>query len=120
MVGEDSYSEWEGDTEDMELCGELGLEGNRKAIDEAAKLEKPTVACIIAGRQVILDEKDYDNWDSVVMCYLPGTEGQGTADVLCGGSDFTGKLPSPWYSSVDQIGTDECWLEKGFGLSYKE
>ncbi len=120
VVGEDSYSEWEGDTEDMELCGELGLEGNRKAIEEAAKLEKPTITCIIAGRQVILDEDDYNNWDSVVMCYLPGTEGQGTADVLCGGSDFTGKLPSPWYSSVDQIGTDECWLEKGFGLSDKE
>lgn len=118
VVGEDAYSEWEGDTENMELCGALGLEGNRKAIEEAESLGKPVVTCIIAGRQVILDEKDFDNWDSVVMCYLPGSEGQGVADVLCGGSSFTGKLPSPWYSSVDQIGTDECWLERGFGLEY--
>ena len=118
VVGEDAYSEWEGDTEDMELCGALGLEGNRKAIEEAETLGKPVVTCIIAGRQVIIDEKDMDNWDSVVMCYLPGSEGQGVTDVLCGGSSFTGKLPSPWYSSVEQIGTEECWLERGFGLEY--
>lgn len=52
------------------------------------------------------------------MCYLPGSEGQGVADVLCGGTDFTGRLPSPWYSSVDDIGTGKYWLEKGYGLSY--
>ncbi len=102
----------------MELCGKLGLSKNRQAIDEAKKLGKPTVTCIVAGRQVILDKADLDSWDSVVMCYLPGSEGKGVADVLCGGSKFTGKLPSPWYESVDQIGTDKCWLEKGFGLEY--
>ncbi|WP_295072955.1 glycoside hydrolase family 3 protein [Ruminococcus sp.] len=118
VVGEQVYSEWNGDTEDMELCGKLGLEKNRMAIDEAKKLGKPTVTCIVAGRQVILDKADLDSWDSVVMCYLPGSEGKGVADVLCGGSKFTGKLPSPWYESVDQIGTDKCWLEKGFGLEY--
>ena len=120
VVGEDAYSEWEGDTEDMELCGTYGLSDNRKAMEEAASLGKPVVTCIIAGRQVIIDENDYNNWDSVVMCYLPGSEGQGAADVLCGGSDFKGKLPSPWYSSVDQIDTDKCWLERGYGLSYAE
>ena len=118
VVGEDAYAEWYGDTEDMELCGALGLDGNSSAIKEAAELNKPVVTCIVAGRQVILEEDDFNSWDSVVMCYLPGSEGQGAADVLCGGSEFTGKLPSPWYSSVDQIGTDKCWLEKGFGLTY--
>lgn len=120
FVGEQVYSEWNGDTEDLKLCGELGLEKNRKAIKEAEDLGKPTVTCIIAGRQVLIDEKDYDKWDSVVMCYLPGSEGKGISDVLCGYADFSGKLPSPWYSSVKQIGTDECWLEKGYGLDYDE
>ncbi|MCI5752594.1 MAG: glycoside hydrolase family 3 protein [Oscillospiraceae bacterium] len=116
-VGEQAYAEWLGDTEDMELCGAFGLSGNSAAIEEAKALEKPTVACIVAGRQVIID--DYaDDWDAVVMCYLPGSEGQGIADVLCGGSDFTGRLPSPWYSSTNRIGTGDCWLEKGFGISY--
>ena len=117
-VGEQSYAEWNGDTEDLELCGMLGLSGNRKAIDDAARSGKPTVTCIVAGRQVILDKKDYGNWDSVVMCYLPGSEGKGISDVLCGCADFTGKLPSPWYGSVDEIGTDKCFLEKGYGLNY--
>ena len=101
----------------MELCGKLGLKGNAEAIAEAEALGKPTVACVVAGRQVILGDC-YDKCDGVVMCYLPGSEGQGVADVLCGGSSFTGKLPSPWYNSVDQIGTGDCWLERGFGLSY--
>ena len=118
FVGEKAYAEWNGDTEDMELCGTLGLEGNRKAIDEVRALGKPTVTCIIAGRQVILDRSDFDSWDSVVMCYLPGSEGKGVANVLCGGSGFSGKLPCPWYSSVDQIGTDNCMFERGYGLEY--
>lgn len=117
-VGEQAYAEWNGDTADLELCGALGLPENRKAIEEARKLGKPTVACIIAGRNVIIDPEDFDGWDSVVMCYLPGSEGKGVSDVLCGCSDFAGRLPSPWYGSIDQIGTDTSFLERGYGLSY--
>jgi len=119
-VGEKAYAEWNGDTEDMKLCGKLGLEKNRAAINEVKALGKPTVACIVAGRQVILDEADYSAWDSVVMCYLPGSEGKGVSDVLCGCADFKGKLPAPWYGSIDQIGTDKCFLQRGFGLNYGE
>ncbi len=119
-VGEQAYAEWNGDTEDLELCGKLGLSKNADAIKEAKELNKPTVTCIVAGRQVILDPKDYEEWDSVVMCYLPGSEGKGISDVLCGCADFTGKLPAPWYGSTEQIGTDKCFLEHGYGLSYAD
>ena len=118
-VGEQAYAEWNGDTADLELCGALGLPGNRKAIDEVRELGKPTVACILAGRNVIPDPEDYEGWDSVVMCYLPGSEGKGISDVLCGRADFTGKLPSPWYGSVDQIGSGLAFLERGWGLAYE-
>lgn len=117
-VGEQAYAEWNGDTEDLALCGALGLPGNAVAIAKARALGKPTVTCIIAGRNVILDQADYDSWDSVVMCYLPGSEGKGISDVLCGCADFTGNLPSAWYGSIEQIGTDECFLERGYGESY--
>jgi len=117
VVGEQAYAEWNGDTADLQLCGSHGLSGNKKAIQEAEALGKPVVTCIVAGRQVLIEEH-IDSWDSVVMCYLPGSEGQGVADVLCGASDFMGKLPSPWYGSVDQIGTGECMFEQGYGLSY--
>ena len=119
-VGEDAYAEWNGDTDDLALCGYAGLPGNRTAIDEVKALGKPTVTCIVAGRNVILDKSDLDSWDSVVMCYLPGSEGKGVSDVLCGYADFKGRLPSPWYGSIDEIGTDKCFLEKGYGLTYGE
>ena len=114
-VGEKAYAEWYGDTEDPDLCGDCGLEGNREAIDKVKALGKPTVCCIVAGRNVFIDKYAKD-WDGIVMCYLPGSEAQGITDVLCGGAEFTGKLPSPWYSSVNQIGTDTAWLEAGWGL----
>ena len=117
-VGEQAYAEWNGDTADLELCGALGLPGNRKAVEEAKELGKPTVVCIIAGRHVIIDPEDFEDWDSVVMCYLPGSEGKGISDVLCGCADFTGKLPSPWYGSIDRIGTDKTFLDRGYGLTY--
>ena len=117
-LGEQAYAEWNGDTEDMNLFGALGLNGNSEAQREAKSLGKPIVTCIVAGRQTIISPRIYDQWDSVVMCYLPGSEGKGISDVLCGCSDFTGKLPSPWYSNTDQIRTDECWLERGYGLDY--
>ncbi|MBQ6465570.1 MAG: glycoside hydrolase family 3 C-terminal domain-containing protein [Oscillospiraceae bacterium] len=119
-VGEQAYAEWNGDTEDLKLFGRLGLEGNADAIVMARELGKPTVTCIIAGRHVLMDEEDFSGWTGVVMCYLPGSEGKGISDVLCGFADFTGRLPSPWYGSTAQIGTDECFLARGYGLSYEE
>ena len=119
-IGEKAYAEWHGDTADMELYGTTGFGGNKRSVGEVAELGKPTIACIIAGRQVILDEEDYAGWDSVVMCYLPGSEGKGISDVLCGCADFTGRLPEPCYGSVDQIGTDNCVFAGGYGLSYPE
>lgn len=105
-VGEEAYAEWTGDTSDLSLTGTMGLSGNKDAIEEASKLRNekqiPTITCILAGRHVLI--KDYiDQWDSAVMCYLPGTEGSGVVNGLLGKSAFTGKLPMPWYETVDQI-----------------
>ena len=116
IVGEEPYAEWLGDTADMDLCGALGLSGNKTAIRKAANLGKPVITCIVAGRQVLVGSY-VDQWDAAVMCYLPGSEGQGIANVLCGKKPFTGTLPSPWYSSLDQIGTDSSWLPAGYGLT---
>ena len=117
VVGEQAYAEWNGDTPDLELCGALGLEGNAEAIEEAKELKKPVVTLIVAGRHVIIDPYEKD-WDAVVMCYLPGSEGDGVAEVLCGNADFRGKLPSPWYGSIEEIRTEECKYPMGYGLTY--
>jgi beta-glucosidase len=117
VLGEDAYAEWNGDAVNMDICGEHGLKGNKSAIDLAKELGKPVVCLIIAGRNVFI--KDYiDQWDSVVMGYLPGSEGQGVAKVLCGDAAFTGKLPSPWYADTEGIESSTPWLEYGYGLTY--
>ncbi len=117
-VGEKSYAEWEGDTEDLSLTGKLGLNGNKDAIAEAKKLGKPTVTLVVAGRQVLIDDYLKD-WNSVVMCYLPGTEGQGVANVLVNKVGFSGKLSMPWYKTTKDIKTaNKPLFEQGFGLTY--
>lgn len=119
-VGEIPYSEWYGDTEDMSITGELALEGNEEAMELAMTSKKPTLTLIVAGRNVLID--DYvDDWDEVIMCYLPGSEGgNAVADLLTGKAPFYGRLAMPYYSSVDQIGTDECWLPVGFSAAEKK
>lgn len=46
---------------------------------------------------------DLKDWDAVVVAWLPGTEGQGIADVLFGDYNFVGKLPITWPKSLDQL-----------------
>lgn len=117
-IGEATYAEWYGDTKDLSITGSLGLPGNEDAIKEAKELGLPTIACIVAGRNTIIS--DYiDQWDGVVMCYLPGTEAKAIANVLSGKVNFTGKLPMPWYSSVEEIGTSKCMFPLGYGLKLR-
>lgn len=117
-VGEKPYAEYEGDSPDISLTGKTALPGNADAIKFAKQLGKPTVALIVAGRQVII--KDYlDGWDAAVMCYLPGSEGSGVASNLVGETKFTGKLPMPWYRSCSDIKKSNADLQfkLGYGLT---
>ena len=116
-LGEKTYSEWKGDSANISITKEIGLNDNAKAIDLAKSLGHPTVTCIVAGRNVIIT--DYmKQWDGIVMCYLPGSEGDGVADVLTGKSSFKGTLPMPYYSEVEDIRTDQVMFPVGYGLKY--
>ncbi len=118
-LGEKTYAEWKGDSADISITKELGLDGNSKAISLAKSLGHPTIACIISGRNVIIS--DYmRQWDGIVMCYLPGSEGNGVANVLTGKSSFTGTLPMPYYSKVKDIRTDNVMFPVGYGLKYPQ
>lgn len=118
-VGEVPYAEYEGDTKDLSITGEKAHPENKGSIEFAESLGKPVVTLIVAGRNVIIDEY-MDNWDSIVMCYLPGTEGDGIASVLFGETPFTGKLAMPYYRSVEDIGKvgANILFETGYGLTY--
>lgn len=122
-VGEKPYSEWYGDTEDLSITGALALPGNKEAIDTIAQYKEntkktiPVITLIVAGRNVLIED-DKANWNEVIMCYLPGSEGgNAVVDILTGAEEFAGTLPMPYYSSVEQIGTGECWLNVGYSAA---
>jgi len=116
-LGEKTYAEWNGDSADISITGKLGLDGNAEAIKLAKDLQHPTVTCIVSGRNVIMDEY-MNQWDGIVMCYIPGSEGDGVANVLTGKSCFKGTLPMPYYAKVDDIRTDKVLFPVGYGIMY--
>ncbi|KAF5471962.1 hypothetical protein F2P56_008719 [Juglans regia] len=60
------------------------------------------VVVVISGRPVVI-QPYVSSIDALVAAWLPGTEGQGVADVLFGDYGFTGKLPRTWFKTVDQL-----------------
>ena len=90
VVGEKPYAEGWGDTAHPSL-DETDLQTIQKTRAASEKL----VVIIISGRP--LDVKGlHKQWNALVAAWLPGSEGQGVADVLFGDYPFTGKLPVVW------------------------
>jgi beta-glucosidase len=116
-LGEIPYAEMDGDSADISITGSKALPENMAAIEESKELGKPTITLLVVGRHVIYEEYESD-WDAVVMCYLPGSEADGVANVLTGKSSFSGKLPMPYYASTDDILTANTKFDVGYGLSY--
>jgi beta-glucosidase len=83
----------------------------------------PLVLVLVTGRPVRI-ESYLPHFGAVVAAWLPGSEGEGVADVLYGDSRFVGKLPKSWprdatalpISSL-QAGADPLFAY-GFGLTY--
>ena len=112
-VGEYPYAEWTGDTEDLSVTGALGLDAEAD-ISLAAASDIPTITLIVAGRNVIITDYMQD-WDSILMCYLPGsTGGTAIAALLSGEAEYTGTLPMPYYESVEGIERGEYMYPVGY------
>ncbi|KAK8689910.1 hypothetical protein V6N13_088617 [Hibiscus sabdariffa] len=60
------------------------------------------IVILISGRPVVI-QPYLASIDALVAAWLPGTEGQGVADVLFGDYGFTGKLPRTWFKTVNQL-----------------
>lgn len=82
------------------------------------------VVVVISGRPVII-QPYVSSIDALVAAWLPGTEGQGVADVLFGDYGFTGKLSRTWFKTVDQLPMNhgdphyDPLFPLGFGLTTK-
>ncbi|RCV05631.1 hypothetical protein SETIT_1G098200v2 [Setaria italica] len=60
------------------------------------------VVVLVSGRPLVV-EPYIGIVDALVAAWLPGTEGQGVADVLFGDYGFTGKLSRTWFRSAEQL-----------------
>ena len=60
------------------------------------------VVVTVSGRLVLIEPYE-SQIDALVAAWVPGTEGQGVANVLFGDYGFTGKLPRTWFKTVDQL-----------------
>ncbi|XWS57871.1 hypothetical protein CRYUN_Cryun09bG0210500 [Craigia yunnanensis] len=96
VVGEHPYAETDGDSMNLTIP-----DPGPSAITNVCGAVK-CVVIIISGRPVVI-QPYVDSMDALVAAWLPGTEGQGVADVLFGDYGFTGKLPRTWFKTVDQL-----------------
>ena len=100
VVGEDPYAEGQGDSSELALPVR-----DKRMLSRLPERCEKIVVVLISGRPLIVTEH-LDGWDALVAAWLPGTEGQGVADVLFGDRPFTGKLSYTWPRSLDQIPYD--------------
>ncbi|KAL0459964.1 UNVERIFIED_CONTAM: Beta-glucosidase BoGH3B [Sesamum latifolium] len=95
-VGELPYSETVGDSMNLTIA-----KPGYDTITNVCQAIK-CVVIIISGRPVVI-QPYLPLIDALVAAWLPGTEGQGVADVLFGDYGFTGKLARTWFRTVDQL-----------------
>lgn len=90
VIGETPYAEMKGDRENLNLGAE------DLAVVEKLKRSGVLVAVVlVSGRPMAIDGF-LPNVDAFVAAWLPGTEGDGVADVLFGKTKPAGKLSFTW------------------------
>ncbi len=122
VVGERPYAEGQGDRAD------LALSDADASLIEAMRASSDALIVVLAtGRPLIITDLlgEADAW---VVAWLPGTEGQGVADVLFGDVEFVGRLPFTWPRTMQQIpiqasdfdGCDGPLFPFGYGLTAED
>ena len=101
VLSEHPYAEFEGDSATLDTLPAADF----TLLAQARASGKTVVAIILAGRPVLINSPNHpaalSDADAWVMAWLPGTEGEGVADVLFGDAKFTGRLSHSWPSSDD-------------------
>jgi hypothetical protein len=119
VVGETPYAEYEGDNDDLALDEE-----DKTTINNVKASGVRMVLVIVSGRPMIISD-EIEDVDAVVAAWLPGTEGDGIAEVFFGDYDFSGTLSFSWPANMDQVlkgfvgDNPNVLFPFGFGLNYE-
>lgn len=127
VFGEDPYAEGHGDRENLDY-----QRGDKSDLALLKKLKAegvPVVSIFISGRPMWVNA-ELNASDAFVAAWLPGSEGNGVAEVIMANpdgsvqNDFVGRLSFSWPNSADQAVVNrgdkdyQPLLPYGFGLSY--
>ncbi|CAN5800558.1 hypothetical protein BH24DEI2_BH24DEI2_10720 [soil metagenome] len=99
VVGEPPYAEGEGDSATLALA-----DGQLELLRTLTQPDTPVVVVLMAGRPLIIPEDVQTGLASLVMAYLPGSEGgPAVADLLYGRISPGGRLPFSWPRHTGQL-----------------
>jgi beta-glucosidase len=116
VIGEQPYAEGQGDRTNLDLAAD-----DSALIAKAKASGAPVTTILLSGRPLILGSA-LDTSDAFIAAWLPGTEGEGVADVLFGDAKPTGKLPREWPQNDRQFAANHMdgkpLFKFGFGLTY--
>ena len=113
VIGEDPYTEFFGDKDNLDL-----LEEDIKTINNLKNKGYKVLVLLISGRPMNIADH-LDNWDGFAAIWLPGTEGKGVSDILFGDFQSTGKLSYPWPVNAEDGANapeNDLLYNIGFGL----
>ena len=113
VIGEDPYTEFFGDKDNLDL-----LEEDIQTINNLKDKGYKVLVLLISGRPMNIADH-LDNWDGFAAIWLPGTEGNGVSDILFGDFQSTGKLSYPWPINAEDGANapkNDLLYNIGFGL----
>ena len=113
VIGEDPYTEFFGDKDNLDL-----LEEDIQTINNLKDKGYKVLVLLISGRPMNIADH-LDNWDGFAAIWLPGTEGNGVSDILFGDFPSTGKLSYPWPLNAEDGANapeNDLLYNIGFGL----
>jgi beta-glucosidase len=127
VFGEKPYAEFHGDRENLEFSPNDKHDLN--LLRTLHSMGVPTVAVFLSGRPLWVNP-EINASDAFVAAWLPGSEGEGIADVLFSASgaqhyDFTGRLAFSWPQSGMPVTFESsgkvtgALFPRGYGLSYR-
>ncbi|WP_423602414.1 glycoside hydrolase family 3 protein [Sphingomonas sp. MS122] len=122
VLGETPYAEYNGDVRAPKPVAHSALHpADLAVLQRVSGKGVPVVSVLYSGRPAYANDL-INLSDAFIAAFLPGTEGEGLADLLVGGRhDFTGRLSFAWPGSACSTGenTDSIvQFARGYGLSY--